>query len=572
MKNGNIIEEVKNNTDIVSLIGTYIDLNKRGKNYFGVCPFHDDTNPSLSVSPDKGIYKCFSCGASGNVFNFLMDYKHITFGEALKILADKAGIEGNFKYSKKETKYDKYYEAYDLANKFYKNNLLSKVGTEALNYLHDRKITDELINYFDIGLSLSGNKLKSLLESSSFNLIDMENIGLLNNGNDFFNNRIIFPIKNLNGDVVAFSGRLFNTKDKTSKYINTKETVIFNKSDTLYNYSNAKMSRMIRNYVIITEGFMDVIRLHSIGIDNAIATMGTALTKDHVNEIRKLNKNVLICFDGDKAGNLATINNGEILEKSGFNIKVINLKDDEDPDSFIIKEGKDSFLNLIKNAIPYTTFCMNYYEKELDTNDLKAVSTYINKILNNLSKENDDVLSDMVISNLSSKYNVSKETLNIKLSNLKNKDTVKPIIKSATTKPKAISNKYEIASKDIIMAMLSNNKLIDIYNNNPVYLINDTYQEILNEILYHYKFYDEVKESDIFTKLIDNKTSSDLFSKMIDTNKTYSELYFKDCLIVMEEYEKKERIKELSRGLKGETDPKLKAELLEEMRLLKKDK
>ena len=289
------INEIRSANDIVDVISSYIPLEKKGKNFFGVCPFHDDSNPSMSVSKDKQIYKCFSCGASGNVFNFVMDYEHVDFKEALAILAKKAGIVLNsVNVKSKENKYDKYYKMYDISLKFYQNNLSSNLGTSAKEYLHKRGITDELIKTFKIGLATtSKDSLTKVLNSKDYTNREIELYGLGTGTNDLYINRIMFPLFDISNNIVGFSGRIYNTSS-SSKYINTKETPIFKKGELLYNYYNAKDSVRLLKKIVLVEGFMDVIRLHSINVTNAIALMGTSLTKEQINLLKRLSLNIIL--------------------------------------------------------------------------------------------------------------------------------------------------------------------------------------------------------------------------------------------------------------------------------------
>ena len=230
MDSTNTINEIRNKVDIVDVISSYLPLTQKGKNHFGVCPFHDDTNPSMSVSRDKQIYKCFSCGASGNVFQFVMDYEHVSFKEALKIIADKAGIEiKGIHIDKHVDKNDKFYEIYDLAHKYYQNNMNSSYSKQAKEYLHNRQITEEMIKDYKIGLSLDKqDNLTKLLLGKGYDIKVLNDLGLSYENRDVYINRIIFPLYDLNGRVVAFSGRRYDG-EKTNKYVNTKGTNIFQK-------------------------------------------------------------------------------------------------------------------------------------------------------------------------------------------------------------------------------------------------------------------------------------------------------------------------------------------------------
>ena len=345
-----VINEIRNKTDIVDVVSKYVNLTKTGKNYIGVCPFHDDHSPSMSVSPEKQIFTCFSCGATGNVFTFVADFEKVSFIEAVKLLGEKVGIGINTS-NITNTKKDDYFEIYEYANKFYQNSLFTSLGKNAIEYLEGRNIDKETIKKFGIGLSIQKVSLTEYLKNKKYTIDKLVEVGLTNdNGNDIFINRIMFPIYDLSGNPVAFSGRIYNTKD-TSKYINSKETEKFKKGKILYNYHIAKEILKKNDTIIIMEGQMDVIRASTIGINNCIATMGTALTKDHKSIIKNMANNVILCFDGDSAGEKATIAAIELLEDIGGTIKVVRLPGGMDPDEYIVKEGKDSFLYQLKNAI-----------------------------------------------------------------------------------------------------------------------------------------------------------------------------------------------------------------------------
>ena len=304
--NNDLVNEIRSKLDIVNVISSYISLEKKGRNYFGLCPFHDDHTPSLSVSPDKQIYKCFVCGESGNVFNFVMNYEHISFQEALQTLASQAGIDIKVNI-KRDNRYDKFYNIMDLANNYYQNNLSSTKGAKARKYLEDRKLTTETIKEFEIGLSLDKrDELTNLLISKGNSLEELNDIDLSNTNHDTFINRIMFPLHNANGKVIGFSGRIYNGED-LNKYQNTKETVIFKKRENLFNYHRAKEEIRKSKSLIVMEGFMDVIRAHTVGIKNCIATMGTALAPEQLALIKKLSNNIYLCYDGDNAGKKATL-------------------------------------------------------------------------------------------------------------------------------------------------------------------------------------------------------------------------------------------------------------------------
>ena len=276
---------IRKEADIVDVIGSYINLVPKGKNYFGVCPFHNDHSPSLSVSPDKQIYRCFTCSASGNVFTFVQNYENISFVEAVKKVADKIGH--HLDVDTKQTRINhKYYEMMDLSNKIFINNMNSSLGKEAKDYLiNERKLTEDIIKEFNIGLALKDNKLNKVLTSKGYSekeILDMS-LGVKSDNEliDMFRNRITFPITSDKGEIIAYSARIFHNED-ASKYINSKESIIFKKGSIFYNYDKCRLEALKTKTVIIVEGQMDAIRVYSSGIKNVVATMGTALTSEHI--------------------------------------------------------------------------------------------------------------------------------------------------------------------------------------------------------------------------------------------------------------------------------------------------
>ncbi|MBF0986778.1 MAG: DNA primase [Clostridiales bacterium] len=564
----NIVEEVRKKTDIVDLISEYIPLIKKGKNYFGVCPFHDDSNPSMSVSREKQIYKCFSCGASGNIYNFLMDYEHIDFKEALSKLSSKLGINIENTTIKVNNKFDKFYEIYDLTSKLYQNNLLSEKGSSARNYLKSRNISLEEIKKFNIGLSFSNKKVVKQLEKK-YNLLDLEDVGLISNNHDIFQNRIMFPLMNLENKTVAFSGRIYDTNSKDSKYINTKETNIFKKGEILYNYYACKEDVRIKKYLILVEGFMDVIRLSTIGIKNVVATMGTSLTINQIKLLKRLSNNIYLCFDGDNPGKLANINNGEELIKHDINIKVISLDNNDDPDSYVLKNGKEKFETLIEEAKSYQEYYMEYQKDNISTTDIKEVTEYINKVLEKLKYNNNAIEKELVLKKLAKDFDISYNTLENRLKDYSLEKNTNLEIKSPKKEEKTTINKYYVASRDLIMGMLYNNKIIDIYKNYNIQMINNKFDAILNEILYRYDVYGSVEVAEIFDEFISNDEEKEFFKTLIIDEEVYSDDYYIDCIKSINECVTNQKIKYLQKMIEEEKDVNKQIEYLNTMGILK---
>ena len=516
------ILSIQRKANIVDIIRDYVPLTQRGKNYFGICPFHDDHNPSMSVSPEKGVYKCFVCGNAGNVFNFVMEYEKVSFYEAVKIVADKIGVSIDISTSKKEnTKKSPLYDIYNISYKFYQNNLNTVYGKEAKKYLLNRKIDEDVIKNFNIGLSLSDSELCNALKAKGFKNDDIVSSGVaVQNGNniyDIYKNRIMFPLYDLEGNVVGFSGRIYDQKSE-SKYINTKETEIFKKGELLYNYHIAKKEARKEKNIIVVEGFMDVIRLSTIGIVNVVATMGTAVTKYQLNLIQKLAPNITLMFDGDKAGEKATNAFIELANGNDSNIKVVRLEDNLDPDEYILTKGKDKMLYNLSHAQSVYDYKLSSYKENIDFNDSKEVSNYINVMIKEFEKIDDDIIREIEIKKLSESTNVSYDLIKSKL-----KDSEKKVI--ITHKPKNIKiNKYEKASKYILYRMINDNNMILYYFNNLSYLPNDIERKLASEIVLFYKKFNSFNLSDFIIYLEDKKELINLVVDISDLNYTEDEL------------------------------------------------
>ena len=562
-----VINEIRNKTDIVDVVSKYVNLTKKGKNYIGVCPFHDDHSPSMSVSPEKQIYTCFSCGASGNVFTFVADFEHISFAEAVKLLGDKAGISVGSNVIKSEKK-DKYFEIYNYASKFYQNSLFSTLGKNAIDYLDNRKIDKDTIKKFGIGLSMQKASLTEYLLSKNYTLDELITAGISNdNGSDIFINRIVFPIYDLGGNPVAFSGRIYNTKD-TSKYINTKETNKFKKGKILYNYHIAKEYLKKNDTIIIMEGQMDVIRASTIGIDNVIATMGTALTKEHKNIIKNMANTVILCFDGDAAGEKATNAAIELLEDTNLNIKVVRLPNGMDPDEYILKEGKDSFISQIKFASNLIDYKMELLKKNKDFSNIKDISSYINLVMNELAYEKDSIVIELNIKKLANNFNIDYSTLMDKYNNMKKSQK---IISKNIVKEHKSYDKYRQAENNLIYYMLKDSSVIEMVDKRVGYFPTKNIRELSNEIIYYFHKYGIINVADFISYISDKeeilKTLKDIFAMNIKDD--FQEREIEDYIFVVNEYHKEVKINDLNKKLKEEKDPLKQAKIIEEIMKLR---
>jgi len=569
----NVINEIRSKIDIVDVISSYIPLTKRGKNYFGFCQFHEDHNtPSMSVSREKQIFRCFTCGASGNVFTFVEKYLKISFKETLKILADKAGVQvnlGNGYNYERSTKHDKFYEAYDITNKIYQNNLKSSYGKAAIEYLKTRNIDNDVINNFGIGLSTNNNDVTKLLIKKEYDVITLNDIGISYNDKDIYIDRIMFPLHDTTGKVVGFSGRIYKTND-SSKYINTKETVIFKKGLNLYNYHRALEEVRFKKQVIVVEGFMDVIRLYTVGIKNVVALMGTAMTKEQANLLKRLSNNIILMFDGDSAGLKANMVNGELLESMGIEVKVVPLQDNDDPDTYIIKYGGNAIKDLINDAIYYKDFKIKQLKNNRNLKSDEEKANYIDEVLKEVSLIKDEIRREIIVKNLAIEFDLSYNTLEKRLSDylaLVKNDEVKVI----EFKRKEKKDKYYYAPRAIIYYMLDNDEVIRYYDNHGILFYDEKFRFLASEISYYYKKYGIINHADFFTYLQDKEDLlnilKDIFSYDYEEDINFETIL--DYIKVLEEYTRNQEIKRLKDMIKNTSDFNKKIELSEKARKLK---
>lgn len=566
--NEDLINEIRKQNDIVEVIGSYVPLTKRGKNYFGICPFHDDTNPSLSVSKEKQIYKCFSCGEAGNVYTFLMKYENITFNEALEKLGKRVGIKTGLKEKKVFSDDQKLYDIYSLTMKLYQNNL--RQSKKAMDYLQKRKISNEEISKFEIGLSFKGDKLKQVLLSKNYNEVLLEDLGLVNSEHDTYQNRIMFPLSNLEGDIVAFSGRIYEGNDP-SKYINTKETKIFKKSEILYNYKRAKDEARLKKEIIVVEGFMDVIRLSSIGINNVVALMGTALTNGQINILKKMAPSITLSLDGDEAGIKATLLNGKTLEEKGLDVSVIPLKD-KDPDEAIIKD-KDSFLELYKHKVDFLDFYLSKIKTFFDINRTKGLEEYIKTVVKDISLINDPLRREIYLKKLAKETNIEYNTLVLRLNNYNvlNKEKKELERKKDVKEEGEPLDKWIKAANGLVRAMLEDEMALKMYLDSDVIIPFKMLKILAEEIVYFYHKNGYVNEADMFTYLQDKEG---LLNELKEVMKEKKEIkitkeLITDYIKVIKEYEEIEMIKKLEKELRETIDIKEKAKIADKIRLIK---
>ncbi|MBR5662732.1 MAG: DNA primase [Bacilli bacterium] len=571
----NKINEIRNSVNIVDIIKEYVPLTSKGKNFFGVCPFHEDHAPSMSVSSDKQIYRCFSCGAAGNVFTFVKDYENVSFLEAVSIVAKKAGISFDFTNNEKKTesKYSDLFKITSDSSKFFQNNLYTKDGERALDYLKRRGFNDEAIKELGFGLSTFNNSLLTFLEKKGYTASDIDKTSLISldgKPHDVFVNRIMIPIHDLDGNIVGFTGRDFNNSDGP-KYINSKESVIFKKGMILFNYHRAKDYVRNNHELIIVEGNMDALKMYSSGIKNVIALMGTALTTDHVNAIKKMRSKVILMMDNDDAGKLGMYQNGNILKKNGIDPEIVLITNAKDPDEYITNFGVDKFNNILKSRESFLNYKLEYFKNGLNLDDVSDLSKYIKLVLSDLKNENDKVLIEVTTKKLAKDYGLDYNNL---ISDLipDTGETKSGAIK-IEKENKEVNLRIDEAVANIILGMASNGKYIKLFIKQLGFLPEKWQRNIVNEIRYYYEQNKTINLADFISYLSDKIDMQNIVLEMVSK---YGDLEITDELF--NEYihaEKKillnKEIKEVKELIKKEKDINKKLELGEKLTKLKKD-
>lgn len=412
-----LIREINEKTDIVELVSEYIELEKAGKNYKGLCPFHDDTNPSFSVSPEKNIAMCMTCKEGGQPITFLRKIKNISFNEAALELASRAGIEVKGVEVKKDPN-EKFYTLMHDASLFYQFNLKNSEGGEkALDYLARREVRGELIDHFRIGYATRGDALYRMLKDKGYAVSDMIALGLVRQGDDgkyydLFGDRVTFPITDPKGHVVGFSGRTLSAKDRV-KYINSPETVIFKKGLLLYHFHEALLEISKNRQVVLYEGFFDVISSYAAGVRHGIATMGTALTKNQARLIKSVTDSIVIAYDGDDAGLKATDQAITILDQENLKTEVLEIPDKMDPDDFIKAYGPEVFeARFGEHTKDGYAFRYDYYKHKSDLDNANDRKTFRNRV-QKMIRRADVSVKDFYVKKLARDLNLDVKTIDV---------------------------------------------------------------------------------------------------------------------------------------------------------------
>lgn len=484
-----IINQILQKSDIIEIVGEFINLSKVGKNYKGICTVHNDTSPSLSISQEKQFFKCFSCGVSGNVITFLEKFQGMSKKEAIIFLADKYDVDHkdfqhieNSRYNENQKDIIKIFN--DITQKF-SYDLTFKENHNAIKFLEERHLSPAIQNMFSIGYA-KPQKIegyKDFLLKKNNNISTMINASLINDKeNQTISDRIVFPIKNEFGDIVGLSSRSLVPEEKTYKYINSSDSIVFNKSSIIYNFWRAKETG---KELYLVEGFMDVIAFARVGLDNAVALMGTSISEIHTSKLK--NHSVVLFFDNDQAGLKATIKSIFLLMKSKIDVNVIKNNSIYDPDEYLNKNGKEEFLNLLQQKMAGIEFIYQYLINSIDIDNPNNIKPFLIKF-NNYLNLCDPIIKSQYSNKISTLLNIEQNEINNILSPLSNKIITKPIneknIVTNTEKRIKIKDTYIFININrLLLGMLKNPKLIKIYLSKEVFLGTSKYMELAKYII-----------------------------------------------------------------------------------------
>lgn len=542
--NKSIAEDVLKHADIVQVISSYLPLIKQGKNYKAVCPFHDDTNPSLVVSPEKQFFKCFVCGTSGTAISFVQKYEKISYGEAIKKVADIVGYhpEGLDSISRPK-KVDERRESllkclHDLCL-YYQFALNTPEGKEGLDYFESRKLDAPLRNKYKLGyaykdgkatinyLQKKGHSIKTIEDTGVAKMISVGNYADMNEG------RVVFPICDIDGNIIGFSARRL-VNDDTAKYMNTPETYLFHKSSNLYNIHIAKEAAKLKGYIYICEGFMDVYALSKIGIDAAVAIMGTALTNEHIQILRGLNVEIRLCLDGDLPGQSAMMKISKALSKAGLKYRIVdNQGSSKDPDEILNEDGKEALEEYLNKLTTQVEFALNYY---LRSNPLKTVDekkALIKEFLPILSRINSQIELDTYLRKLEKITGFDVESIRgvVKKARLSTADdsvdSTSKIIEEYRPENKELQ-KLLTAERELLYQMTQNKSAVGFYEAKTPGFYDDVYRTIANFVVEYAASHEMMDDVGLMSLL----ESSDLENKeriIRDLVSIYSETHPQEC-------------------------------------------
>ncbi len=414
-----ILEEVRSRNDIVDVISQYVTLKRSGRNYFGLCPFHNEKSPSFSVSPDKQIFHCFGCGVGGNVFHFITKVENVSFVESVQILAERANVNlpsvNNFEDEKVAKLKAKVYDVNEFAAEFYHKNLYKPTAKTGQEYIKKRKLDNNTLKAFKIGFSGEFDELYRALKKEGFGEEEILASGLVNKNSkgmyiDRYRGRVMFPIQDVRNRVIAFGGRVLD--DSKPKYINSPENVVYSKGRNLFGLNVAKKYNSgVMKQILIVEGYMDAISLFQRGITNVVASLGTALTDAQGRLLRKSAEQIILGYDADGAGQTAIVRGMDILQSMGCDIRILQISGAKDPDEFIVKYGPEKLKKCMDNAISSLEYKVKILKKDLNLENVSDKIKFLNAIAKMLSEEKNNIEREIYIDKISETYKISKEAI-----------------------------------------------------------------------------------------------------------------------------------------------------------------
>lgn len=572
------LQQIRSSVDIVDVIGNYLPLHKKGKGYWAVCPFHDDKNPSMSVSQELQIYKCFVCNAGGNVFTFLKDYLKISYIEAVKMCAEMAGIDvpelNSYQQEKKiDDKLVPLYQMHSEASKIYQLFLDTKPALKARDYLLKRHLDERVIKEFQIGYAPNDDSLKKAFTQLNFSPLDMARSGLVVEGRsgyyDRFKERIVFPLWDSNGQVIGFSGRIYLPDEQQAKYMNSPESEIFTKGDMLYHYAQSKSAIKKEGFVYLLEGFMDVIALYRAGLENAVALMGTALTKSHLALLRKVTDTIYLCLDGDRPGLDAMSKASQVLLGAGFKVRIICLPQGMDPDELLENFGQEALINALNKHISVLEFKINDEYEKIHKDNYEERRSYLEKIAKLLCQVEDEIDLDYYIDLVSIKSGFSRDIIFKRVSSLKNniqKKEKMPII--SHHRPKQPHNKYAMSEAGLLYYMLLDRNVATRYESELGFLYDDRYRLLANYIIDYYHHYQGTLDIAALVDFIgsDEALVSTLFEiSELTLPKDSNRKVIDDYIATIKKYSVKLQIEDLKAQMAVELDENKKSKLAMKM-------
>jgi len=517
------IDEILNTANIVDVISGYISLRKRGKNFIGLCPFHQEKTPSFTVSDEKQIYHCFGCHAGGNIFKFLMEFKNISFVEAVQEVAEQFNIQLSYQEGydvEKQSEQELLYEINVVAAKYFSENLLTdKQSDEARNYFATRNIKLRTQRTFGLGYAKPGwENFVSYLTEHKIDLEKAATLGLVDHKNsggfyDKFRGRIIFPIFSPNGRVIAFGGRILEKNENTAKYLNSPESVIYHKRKTLYGLFHSKDEIRSQNRAILVEGYMDLISLYQAGVKNVVASSGTALTEEQVQLLSRYTRNIIVMFDSDNAGQNAALKSIETLLKQDFEVKILSLPEGEDPDSYVNQYGKTQFIENLEKAQDFLTYQTSSFKDQGMFDDPSKMTEAIRELVKTSALVKDELKRNILLKSIADKFGlreklIEDESIKFFKTDYKTENKPKPFNRNFNLEninPETTKQKENPKEQEIISLLFEGDLLImdHIFDNiQPDDFGNPTYKK-LAEIVYTEYMANNYRPSMIIEKIED---------------------------------------------------------------------